>query len=123
MISILQLQEQCGEQRQTLYIAIINLTKVFDLVSRDGLFRVLLKIGCPCKLLSVIQSFHTDMKRVVRTVRWLLTGSGVKQGCVLAPTFFGIFFGFMLRHLAFGNPQTESSCTPNQTGSYSISPG
>ena len=27
--------------------------------------------------------------------------SGVKQGCVLAPTLFGIFFSVMLRH-AFG---------------------
>ena len=27
--------------------------------------------------------------------------SGVKQGCVLAPTLFGIFFAVMLKH-AFG---------------------
>ena len=97
MISLLQLQEQCGEQRQTLYIAYIDLMKVFDLVSRDRLFRVLLKIDCPSKLLSVIQSFHTDMKWVVHLVQWFLIGSGVKQGCVLALTLFGIFFAVMLR--------------------------
>ena len=30
--------------------------------------------------------------------------SGVKQGCVLAPTLFGIFFALVLRH-AFGKSQ------------------
>jgi len=34
--------------------------------------------------------------------------SGVKQGCVLAPTFFGIFFSLLLKH-AFGT-STEGLC-------------
>ena len=34
-----------------LYIDFIDLTKAFDLVSRDGLFKVLPKIGCPPKLI------------------------------------------------------------------------
>ena len=85
-----------------LYIAFIDLTKAFDLVSRDGLFNVLPKIGCPPKLQSMIASFHTDTKGTVQ-----LNGSssepfeihsGVKQGCVLALTLFGIFFGLLLKH-------------------------
>ena len=50
-----------------LYIAFIDLTKAFDLVSRDGLFKVLPKIGCPHKLQIMIESFHTDTKRTVRS--------------------------------------------------------
>ena len=85
-----------------LYIAFIVLTNAFDLVNRDGLFQVLPKIGCPPKLQSMIESFHTDPKGTVQ-----FTGSssepveirsGVKQGCVLAPTLFGIFFGLLLKH-------------------------
>ena len=49
-----------------LYIAFIDLTKAFDLVSRDGLFKVLTKIGCPPKLQSMSESFHTDTKGTVR---------------------------------------------------------
>ncbi|XP_068714290.1 uncharacterized protein [Montipora foliosa] len=37
-------------------------TLAFDLVSRDGLFNILLKIGCPPNLYSMIRSFHDDMK-------------------------------------------------------------
>jgi hypothetical protein len=49
------------EQKQSLNIALINLRKAFDLVSRDDLFKVLARIGC----LSAIQSFHRGMRRVV----------------------------------------------------------
>ena len=57
---LLQLQEKCREQHMPLYIAFIDLTKAFDLVSRDGIFKVLPKIGCPPKQQSMIESFHTD---------------------------------------------------------------
>ena len=47
VFSLRQLQEKSREQHMPLYIAFIDLTKAFDLVSRDGLFKVLPKIGCP----------------------------------------------------------------------------
>ena len=90
-----------------LYIAFIDLTKAFDLVSRDGLFKVLPKIGCPPNLQSMIESFHTDTKGTVQfndsSSEPFEIRSGVKQGCVLAPTLFGIFFGLLLKH-AFDTP-------------------
>lgn len=108
VFSLRQLQEKCREQQMPLYIAFIDLTKAFDLVSRDGLFKALRKIGCPPKLLSLIQSFHTNMKGTVQFNGNLSEPfeirSGVKQGCVLAPTLFGIFFALLLRH-AFGTAQ------------------
>ena len=79
-----------GEQRQPLFVAFIDLTKAFDLVSKDGLFKILPKIGCPPKLLSIIRSFHEDMKGTVvfdgSTSAAFNIRSGVKQGCVLAVT-------------------------------------
>ena len=56
----------CREQQMPLYIVTIDLTKAFDLVSRDGLFKILQKIGCPPKLQSRIESFHTHMKWTVQ---------------------------------------------------------
>ena len=41
VFSLRQLQEKCREQHMPMYIAFIDLTKAFDLVSRDGLFKVL----------------------------------------------------------------------------------
>ena len=85
-----------------LYVAFINLTKAFDLVSRDGLFKILPTVGCPPKLQSMIESFHSDTKGTVQfngssSEPFEIRG-GVKQGCVLASTLFGIFFGMLLKH-------------------------
>ena len=66
ILSLRQLQEKCRQQHMPLYIAFINLTKAFDLVNRDGLFRVLPKIGCTPKLQSMIEFFHTDTKGTVQ---------------------------------------------------------
>ena len=67
-----------------------------------SLFKVLPKIGCPPKLQSMIASFHTDTKGTVQfngsSSEPFEIRSGVKQGCVLAPTLFGIFFGLLLKH-------------------------
>lgn len=42
-----QLQVKYREQRRQLYLAFIDLTKVFYLVSRSGLFALLERIRCP----------------------------------------------------------------------------
>lgn len=100
IFSVRQLQEKCREQQMPLYIAFIDLTKAFDLVSRNGLFRLLRKIGCPPRLLNIITSFHDNTQGVVSydgdTSEPFTIKSGVKQGCVLAPTLFGIFFSMLL---------------------------
>ena len=100
IFTLRQLQEKCREQQKPLYLAFVDLTKAFDYVSRDGLFKILRKIGCPPKLLSILVSFHDNMHGTVcyegaSSERFPIT-SGVKQGCVLAPTLFGIFFSILL---------------------------
>ena len=65
IFSLRQLQEKCREQGKPLYVAFIDLTKAFNRVSRDGLFKILSKIGCPPTLLSIVKSFHDNMKRTV----------------------------------------------------------
>ena len=108
IFSLRQLQEKSREQRQPLYIAFIDLTKAFDLVSRSGLFAILERIGCPPKLLKLIISFHDNMQGTVQydgsTSGSFPIKSGVKQGCVLAPTLFGIFFSVVLSS-AFGTSE------------------
>ena len=121
VFSIRQLQEKCREQNMPLYIAFIDLTKAFDLVSREGLFQILPKIGCPPKLQSIIESFHNNMKGTVQFDGNLSDSfdirSGVKQGCVLAPTLFGIFFSMLLKH-AFGKATEGIYLQSRSDGSF-----
>ena len=84
------------------FLAFIDLTKTFDLVSRSGLFLLLKKIDCPQKLHSITQSFHSNMRSTVShndaTLEPFPINSGVKQGCVLVSTLFRIFFSMLLTH-------------------------
>ena len=65
IFSVRQLQEKCREQQQPLYLACIDLTKAFEPISRTGLFKLLEKIWCPPKLLSITASFHVNMHGTV----------------------------------------------------------
>ena len=65
IFSVRHLQKKCREQQQLLYFAFIDLTKVFDMVNKTGLFKLLDKIGCPPKLLSIISYFHVNMHDTV----------------------------------------------------------
>lgn len=100
IFSVRQLQEKCREQRMPLYTTFIDLTKTFDIVSRRGLFQLLKKIGCPPQLLSITASFHDNMKGTINfsgaSSEPFNIKSGIKQGCVLVPTLFGIFFSLLL---------------------------
>ena len=68
-------------------IAVIDLTKTFDLVSREGLFAILLKIGYPPNLFNIVKSFHTNTRATIQYDGSVSNSfeikSGVKQGCVL----------------------------------------
>ena len=101
-----QLQEKCWLHNRELYLLFVDLTKAFDTVNRDGLWALLKKIGCPDHFVSIIRSFHDGMKVTVREgtdkAAPFIVSSGTKQGCVLAPTLFSIFFSLML-FVAFEN--------------------
>ena len=96
-----QLQEKCREQNKGLYVTFVDLTKAFDTVSRKGLWQILERLGCPPKFLSMVMQLHEDQRGQVRNSNDLSEPftiiNGVKQGCVLAPTFFTIFFSMMLQ--------------------------
>ena len=76
-------------------LAFIDLTKAFDSVNREALWACLARLGCPPKFVSITRQLHEGMKGCV-----LYDGdqsgsfninTGVKQGCVIAPTLFSIF--------------------------------
>ena len=95
-----QLQEKCRLHSEDLYLLFIDLKKAFDSINREGLWKILEKIGCPKLFVNLIRSFHCGMKVTVRegserSPAFPVT-SGTKQGCVLAPLLFSIFFSLML---------------------------
>ena len=102
IFALRQLQEKCIEQNKPLYSVFIDLTKAFDTVNREALWKVLERLGCPPKFIQIIKLFHTGMNGQVlaggETTEEFEISNGVKQGCVLAPVLFNIFFTSMLSH-------------------------
>ena len=100
IFSVRQLQEKCRERNLDLYMVFIDLTKAFDTVNREGLWKILKKIGCPDTFVDIIKLFHDDMTAKVMDGGEIspefAVKNGTKQGCVLAPTLFNIFFSMML---------------------------
>ena len=89
------------EQNRDLYITFADLTKAFDTVSREGLWKIMSKFGFPDKFITMVRKVHDDMlARVLdnggSTEAFPVT-NGVKQGCVLAPTLFSMMFTAILR--------------------------
>ncbi|XP_076029811.1 uncharacterized protein LOC143018337 [Oratosquilla oratoria] len=74
----------------------VDLAQAFDTVNRTLLWEILRKFGCPPPtILALLRSFHDgSMARVINsgsTSDPFLVGTGVKQGCVIAPIIFNLF--------------------------------
>ena len=78
----------------------VDLTKAFDTVSREGLWKIMAKFGCPAKFIAMVRQFHDGMlARVQNDGKFsdpFPVTNGVKQGCVLASTLFSMMFSAML---------------------------
>ena len=102
VFAVRQVQEKCIEQQMDLYAVFIGLTKAFDTVNREALWLILNKLGCPRKFSTLVRLFHDNMKGQVLSNRDFTNSfdisNGVKQGCVLAPMLFNLFFTQVLHH-------------------------
>ena len=56
-----QLQEKCQEQNVDLYMTFVDLTKAFDTVSREGLWKIMAKFGCFAEFIAMVRQFHDGM--------------------------------------------------------------
>ena len=78
----------------------VVLTKAFNTVSREGLWKIIAKFGCPAKFIAMARQFHDGMLARGQndgefSYPFHVT-NGVKQGCVLASTLFSMMISAML---------------------------
>ncbi|BHF60418.1 hypothetical protein SprV_0100338300 [Sparganum proliferum] len=81
-------------------LSFADLTKAFDTVTREGLLKNMQKFGCPKRSAQMMRRLHDGMMTRVpdngTVSEALAVTDRVKQGCVLAPTFFSLMFSVML---------------------------
>jgi hypothetical protein len=88
------------EMQRPLYKCFVDLTKAYDKVDRDTLWKVLLLRGIPPRLVQLIQALHCGAQATVRVDGAMSEAfnleRGLKQGSVFAPLLFNIFFGAII---------------------------
>ena len=104
MVFVLRrLQEKFREQNKGLYVAFVDLTKAFDIVSRKGVWMIMEHLGFSPNFLSMVIKLHENQRGQVRLNSDFsgssATVNGEKQGCVLAPTLFSYFFSMILKEI------------------------
>ena len=101
MCVVRRLQEVGPKAEVSLHMCFIDLQKAYDTVDRTLLWQVLTRIGVPPQMIAVIRQFHNGMRPCVRPddgvcSDWFEMEQGLRQGCVLSPLLFNIFFTAVL---------------------------
>ena len=90
-----QLAEKAMEHNSRQYLVFVDLDKAYDSVPRTVLWNALQKLGVPDDLITLIKSFHQDMKARLRIDGEMLeeieVANGLRQGCTMAPTLFNLY--------------------------------
>ena len=90
-------------QRRTLFVCFVDLQKAYDTVQHELLWARLHGIGVGPRMLAAVRSLYSSgtlsMKVGGTAGQPSVQQNGVRQGCPLSPTLFGIFFDGLHDHL------------------------
>ena len=102
MFVVRRLQEVGWKAGVSLHMCFIDFQKAYDTVDRTLLWQILTRIGVPPQMKAVIRQFHDGMRACARPddgvcSDWFQVEQGLRQGCVLSPLLFNIFFAAVLK--------------------------
>ena len=101
MFVVHRLQELGRTSNTSLEICFLDLAKAYDSVDRVLLWEVLGRFGVPPRMIKVIRIFHDGLRPRVQLddgdfSAWFDVCQGLRQGCVLSPLLFNIFFAAVI---------------------------
>ena len=94
-----QLIEKTIELNTKAFILFMDLKKAYDLVPRAAMWLILAKYGVTDVVICLIRSLHDNMLAGISLggdSASFAVSNGLRQGCVLAPTLFILFFNVVI---------------------------
>ena len=94
-----------SRQHGRLYACFVDFRKAFDTIPREKLWEHLSSIGIQGKMLEALKSYYANV-RVCVDIPSVGTSApfdstmGVKQGCPMSPTLFGLYIDQLEHHLS-----------------------
>jgi hypothetical protein len=96
------------------WVAFIDLVKAFDTISRDILWEILNKLGCPTRFTHRIKQLHEtviiQLRKGDKAVR-ALSHAGVRQGDIIGPPLFNLYMFAVLLTFEKRKDSTSADCT------------
>ena len=78
------------------------LTKAFDCVEHNKLWKILKEMGIPVHLTCLLRNLYIGQEATIRTghriTDWFQIGKGVCQGCILSPCLFNFYAEYIMRN-------------------------
>ena len=120
-----RLQELGRPRKIPLFMRFVDLQKAYDTVDRDLLWKVLARAGVPSVMIDVNRQTHDRMWTRVRIddgdlSEWFELTQGLRQGCVLSPLLFNIFFAavmeVVLQRFSEDDTISRTSCSSTKEG-------
>ena len=103
--SLIGKQKQCRQKGKAgkLYCCFLDFRKAFDTVPRAVLWQELEELGVHGRILDIVKSLYAHDSAAVRSSQGISAIfrclMGVKQGCPLSPTLFGLYVDGLEKHL------------------------
>ncbi len=83
------------------YSSCVYLTKAYDWVNKDALWRILHIYMVPSRIVQLLEDLHIRTLVAVKlggqVGQEFTINNGVHQGCVVAPLLFNVFLGFVVK--------------------------
>ncbi|MCO5574127.1 hypothetical protein L7F22_027906 [Adiantum nelumboides] len=94
LVTLRVITENCRLKGQTMYCCFVDFQKAFDTIPRANLWARMESLGVPTYLRRAVAHMYREVRCKIKTQegysREFMSNMGVKQGCPLSPTLFGL---------------------------------
>ncbi len=113
ILNMRQLIEKAREYNVEMILCFVDYKKAFDCVDWKKLWLILLEMGAPIHLVTLIKNLYDNGYSTVRlnsevASNEFQTGRGVRQGCILSPLLFNLYGEYIMRKVLENDDPEEA---------------